>query len=171
VDCSAKEVREYSLQSEEFLFIEWKKYLGKRDCAMMNDRPLENARIREALLVFNMVCDQYDLTGAVCFMDDKEMGFSYHNDATWNAVVKDETLPLGFRIRIKEADLGKERAHEFAVGTAWHFSALKDFGVQTKAWADDILDMMKKYGIGITHTSFGGQKLPRLMNAPPRSKK
>lgn len=133
---------------------------------MYNDRPLTNPHIQEALDLFTVICERYDLAGAVTFIDAKEMGFAYHLPATWNGFVPDPTTPLGFRMRIKEAELGRERAQEFAEGTVWVLGALLDFGEQTNRWARDLWNMLKRAGMSLSRRRFGGQRLPRLTNEP-----
>lgn len=135
---------------------------------MHNDRPLDNPHIQEALDAFNLLCTTYDLAGAVTFIDAKEMGFSYHLPATWNGLVDDDTTPLGFRLRIKEVEVGRERAQQFAEGTTWVFGALIDFGEQTRLWGTDLWKLLKQAGWSISRRPFGGQPIPRLTSQPPR---
>jgi hypothetical protein len=135
---------------------------------MQQTRHITNPHIQEALDAFTILCQHYDLAGAVTFIDANEMGFAYHLGATWNGFVPDPDTPLGLRMRIKEAELGRERAQQFAAGTVWVLGALLDFGEQTNSWARDLWNMLKRAGLSLSRRRFGGQKLPRLTNLPPR---
>mgnify|MGYP001592537468 FL=1 len=122
-------------------------------------------RCRQEMLA---LLKQYDLAGAVCLVNEDEWGYAYHLPATFNAIVEDPTVPLGFRIRAKSADLGHDRAHALTVGAAHVICSLKDFGQQTQVWMSDLLRLLRRAGVQVTHRPFNGQKLPRLTSRPPR---
>ena len=134
---------------------------------MRNDRALNSPHMEHCRQEMLLLLERYDLAGAVCLIDDKEMGFAYHLPATWNAFVPDDTLPLGFRIRAKSQELGHDRAQMLMEGAGQVIMGLKDFGVQTQTWMQDLLRLLRKAGVKITHRPFGGQRLPRLTNQPP----
>ena len=136
---------------------------------MQNDRPIEDPRMQDALQVIAEVYRMYDLAGGAYVVNAKEMAFTYAIYTTWNAIVEDDNLPeqpgmqtLGFRIRANEAELGAERAKELIEGTAWMLGAMKNFGMQSTQWATDMMRMLRKAGIHIDHTPFGGQRLPHI---------
>lgn len=125
---------------------------------MLNDCPLDDPKTQEALQVIVEVMRYYDLAGGVYLVNAQEMGFAYHWETTWNAMVTDPNPPeipgartLGFRIRVKEADLGAERAAELMQGTGWCIGAMKNFGLQCVQWADDLFRMLRKSGVRIEH--------------------
>lgn len=135
----------------------------------MNTRPLNDPRSQEALNIIGDVYRYYDLAGAAVIINPQEYGYGYAWEATWNAMVTDHDLPaqdglqpLGFRIRAREAELGQERAQELLTGSAFVLTALKDFGTQTQIWAQDLIKILRKNGIQITHRPFNGQRLPRI---------
>jgi hypothetical protein len=139
---------------------------------MQNDRPIEDPRTQEALGIIAEVYRLYDLAGGAYVVNAKEMAFHYALYTTWNAVVEDDHLPqepgmqtLGFRIRVKQEELGPERAKELLEGTAWMLGAMKNFGMQCTQWATDMMRMLRKAGIHIEHTPFGGQRLPHIGTA------
>jgi hypothetical protein len=138
---------------------------------MYNERPLEDARTQEALTMILYILREADLAGAVCVVNEQEMGFGYQLYTTWNAVVEDDTLPLGFRFRLKTAEQGQERAERFARGTGHMLHQLKDFGAQTQVWMGDLLANLARAGLTFTHRPFGGRPLPRLTSTPPPGEK
>jgi len=129
---------------------------------MQNNRPVNNPDIQYVLNEFQRLCRYYDLAGTCTVLDAQESGFTYALYTTWNAVIEDDSLPMGFRIRLKTAEQGAERAQALAEGTAWTFGALLDFGTQTRTWGHDMLTLLRQAGMNIVHTPFGGAKLPRL---------
>jgi hypothetical protein len=135
---------------------------------MFNDRPLQDARTQEALNMILFIMRDYDLAGAVCVVNEQEAGFGYHLYTTWNVVVEDDALPLGFRFRLKTAEQGQERAEQLALGTGHMLHKLRDFGEQTQHWMKDLLDNLARAGMTFHHRPFGGRKLPRLTSEPPR---
>jgi hypothetical protein len=135
---------------------------------MQNDRPIEDPRLQEALLLIQTICREYDLAGAIMLVSEHEAAFTYPIYTTWNAVVEDDSLPLGFRFRLKTAEQGEERANQLALGTGHMLHQLKDFGEQTKLWMGDLLRNLAKAGMTFNHRPFGGRKLPRLTSEPPR---
>ena len=143
----------------------------------MNDRPLQDPKAQEALNIIYGLYKYYDLAGGVCIVNPQEWGYGYIWETTWNACVNDPNLPvrggmqpLGFRIRAKEAELGRERAKELLTGSAFTLTSLKDFGTQTKIWAEDLIRLLRKNGLQIDYKPFNGKPLPRIggydMRAP-----
>ncbi len=135
----------------------------------MNDRPLQNPKSQEALNLIYELYRYYDLAGAVAIINPNEWGYGYVWETTWNACVDDANLPtrdgmrpMGFRIRAKEADLGRERARDLLTGSAFTLTSLKDFGTQTKIWAEDLIRLLRKNGLQIDYKPFNGKPLPRI---------
>jgi hypothetical protein len=129
---------------------------------VFNKRPVENPNMQLVLEEFQRLCRYYDLVGACMVVDAKESAYTYNLFSTFNAIIEDETLPMGFRIRLKATEQGKERAQELAQGTAWTFCALLDFGTQTRAWMKDFISILRRSGLQIKHNPFNGQKLERI---------
>ena len=129
---------------------------------MFNDRPIESQHIKDALGVARQTFDYFDLAGGIYLIDSQEWAWAYKKSATWNAFVDDPETPLGFRIRAREAELGSERAKEMIEGAAFTLTSMQDFGHQTKLWASDMIRLLRKAGLHIDHTPFGGRRLPRL---------
>ena len=134
---------------------------------MQNDRRIEDPRLQEALTMIGLICREYDLAGAIMLVSEHEAAFTYPIYTTWNAVIEDETLPLGFRFRLKTAEQGPERAAALALGTGHMLHQLKDFGAQTQLWMGDLLTNLAKAGMHFAHRPFHGRKLPRLTSTPP----
>ncbi|SRR5712691_4480948 len=129
---------------------------------MENDRPIEDPKLREALNIVQDVFRFYDLAGGIMLVNKDEAAYGYSLYTTWNAIVEDAETPFGFRIRIREEELGKERAEKIALGTAHLFCSMIDFGTQTKVWFGDMLKLLKSTGIRVHHIPFNGRKLPRI---------
>ena len=129
---------------------------------MFNDRPIESEQIREAFQFTKQMFDYYDLAGGIYLIDSKEWAWAYQKSATWNAFIDDPEMPLGFRIRARQNELGTERAKELIEGTAFVLTSMQDFGNQTRLWAGDMIKMLRKAGISIQYKPFNGNKLPRL---------
>jgi hypothetical protein len=134
---------------------------------MFNNRPIEDPRLQEALQVIGLVCREYDLAGAIMLVSEHEAAFTYPIYTTWNAVIEDDTLELGFRFRLKTAEQGPERAEQLALGTGHMLHQLKDFGAQTQLWMGDLLRNLARAGMRFSHVPFNGRKLPRLTSEPP----
>ena len=75
---------------------------------MFNDRPIDDPRLQAALDEVLAVYRKYDLAGACMLVNEEEAAFAYPIYTTWNAVVEDASVPMGFRIRVKEAEQGPE---------------------------------------------------------------
>jgi hypothetical protein len=134
---------------------------------MQNDRPIEDPRLQEALALIQMICREYDLAGAIMLVSEHEAAFTYPIYTTWNCVIEDASLPLGFRFRLQAAEQGQERAEQLALGTGHMLHQLKDFGAQTQLWMGDLLMHLAKAGMRFAHRPFNGRKLPRLTTVPP----
>ncbi len=111
--------------------------------------------------------ERYDLPGAVMLVAEGEAAFSYKMDAPWSAFRKDRATPLGWRIRIKEAEIGKREAERRAEGAAHTACQLSDFGAQTMDWMEQVKSLMRKAGIDFDHTPFNGRPLPLITSEPP----
>lgn len=129
---------------------------------MRNERPLEDARTQEALDKIHAIYREYDLAGGFYVVNPQEMGFGYSLYTTWNAIVEDDELPLGFRIRVKTAEQGPERAQAMVEGTAWMLGAMRDFGRQCEQWGKEMMQLLRKAGVGLSYHPFGGQRLPHI---------
>jgi hypothetical protein len=135
---------------------------------MRNDRDIQNERLKAALQAVLEMAREQDFACAVMLVSEEEAAFGYQLFTSFNAVIEDADLPLGFRFRLKTAEQGEERARQLALGT-WHMlHQLKDFGAQTQLWMGDLLAILKKAGMSFDHTPFNGRKLPRLTSEPPR---
>jgi hypothetical protein len=135
---------------------------------MLNGRPITDARLQEALGVVHLLCREYDLAGAIMLVSEREAAFTYPIYTTWNCVIEDPTLALGFRFRLKTAEQGRARAHQLALGTGHMLHQLQDFGQQTHLWMGDLLANLAQAGLTFAHVPFNGQRLPRLTSEPPR---
>ena len=133
---------------------------------MQNDRPIDNPRLQAALDAVLACAREEDLACAVMLVSEQEAAFGYSLYTTWNAIVEDDTLPLGFRIRVKEAEQGLARTRAWMEGTAHMLCQLQDFGTQTRVWMGDLLRILKQSGLRITHIPFNGRTLPRLSSHP-----
>lgn len=129
---------------------------------MFNDRPIEDPRLAQALQEVAEVYRKYDLAGAAMVVSEEEAAFVYPIYTTWNAVIEEPTMPMGFRLRAKQEELGPDRARQLIEGTAHMLCQLKDFGAQTQLWMSDMLKLLRQAGISIAHRPFNGQKLPRI---------
>jgi hypothetical protein len=129
---------------------------------MYNNRPIDDPRLAQALQEVAAVYRKYDLAGAAMLVNEHEAAFVYPLYTTWNAIIEDDTQPMGIRIRIKTDEQGTERAQALGEGTAHLFCQLKDFGAQTQLWMQDFLRLLKQSGMRIYHVPFNGQKLPRI---------
>ena len=135
---------------------------------MMNDRPIEDPRLQAVLTAILELARDQDLACAVMLVNEQESAFGYQLFTTFNVVIEDDSLPLGFRFRLKTAEQGEERANQLALGTGHMLHSLKDFGAQTQIWMGDLLKNLARAGLTFQHTPFNGQKLPRLTSEPPR---
>ena len=84
---------------------------------MQNDRPIENPRLQAALQAVLELAREEDLACAVMLLSEDEAAFGFQLFTSYNAVIEDKTLPLGFRFRLKSAELGQERAEAMALAT------------------------------------------------------
>lgn len=134
---------------------------------MFNTRPIQDPRLAQALAEVQAIYRTYDLAGGCMLVSENEAAFTYPIYTNWNIIVEDDSLAMGFRFRLKEAEQGKERAHALMLGTAHMLCVLKDFGQQTQVWMGDLLRILRKTGVQITHTPFNGEKLARISSEPP----
>ena len=129
---------------------------------MLNDRPLQDPRTQEALQLLLATYRYYDLAGGCYVVNPTEMGFGYALYTTWNAIIEDEELPMGLRIRAKTEELGAERAKALLEGTAWTIGAMRDFGRQSEQWGKDLMRLLRQSGLQLTYTPFDGKPLPHI---------
>lgn len=129
---------------------------------MINDRPVNDPKLQSALNEIRAVMERYDFPGAVMLVAPEEAVFAYKMDATWSALRKDRSTPLGFRLRAISAEIGKREAEQRVEGAMHTICQLSDFGEQTTAWMEDIKLMARRAGIEFDHTPFGGKPLPHL---------
>lgn len=131
---------------------------------MINDRPINNKKLQRALNEVKAVMAKHGFAGACMLVSADEAAFTYAMHAPWSAIRPDPTTPLGFRIKASvEAD-GIEGRHQKLEAAAHTICQLADFGEQTTAWMEDIRLVLRRTGLEIKHTPFGGQPLPHLFD-------
>lgn len=133
---------------------------------MFNDRPIKDPKMQEALDLVKAVMAAYGLAGACMLVGPKEAAFTYKMDAPWSACQPDPGTPLGFRIRTSIAEHGREGRHSRLEGAAHTFCTLSDFGSQTMDWMEQLKMILRKSGLEIEHTPFGGKPLPGIGTQP-----
>lgn len=129
---------------------------------MKNDRPVENPELQAALDEVQEILTRHGLAGACMLVSATEAAFTYRMHAPWSAFRPDNTADLGFRLRAKASEQGADVAHKTMEGAAHTVCVLNDFGHQTAMWMEDLLRMMRRAGVEIEHTPFGGKPLPHL---------
>lgn len=134
--------------------------------AVINDRPVDDPKLQVALNEVRAVMERYDFPGAVMLVNEREAVFAYKMDATWSALRKDNATPLGFRLRVVTAEIGRREAERRTTGAMHTICQLSDFGAQTMDWMEQLKSMARKAGIDFEHTPFGGRPLPSL-GLPP----
>lgn len=135
---------------------------------MFNDRPIESKEIRDALIGAKYLFDTYDLAGGIFLINYAEWAYGYQMPTSWNAHVNDSNMPMGFRIRARQEELGSERAKQLIEGSAFCLTSMQDFGNQTRLWAGDMIKMLKKVGLHIDYKPFNGKPLPRIYGVDMR---
>jgi len=135
----------------------------------MNDRPIEGARLQKALDECKAVFARYGMAGAVSMISEDEAAFFYAMHAPWSGIRFDPSTPLGWRIRIKQDEIGRAEAERRATGAAHTICQLADFGAMTMDWMEQAKLMLRQAGLDFDHTPFGGKPLPPLAlgNPPP----
>lgn len=99
---------------------------------------------------------------------EEEAAFSYKLHARWSAFRRDDATPLGWRLRIKEAEINKREAKRRAEGAAHTACQLSDFGAATMDWCEQIKFLLRKAGIDFDHVPFNGRPLPSIeVERPP----
>lgn len=129
---------------------------------MMNDRPIDDPVLRQALAEMQEILHKYDLAGAVCILNQSEAAFTYKVHAEWSALRPDPNTPLGFRLRARSGEDGKELTFSRVEAAMHTVCQLADFGMQTSFWMNDMKKLARQHGIEFDHVPFGGKPLPHI---------
>jgi hypothetical protein len=124
---------------------------------MNNDRPIDDPKLQAALDEVKRIMDRYGFAGACMLVAPREAAFTYGLHAPWSAFRPDPSTPLGFRLRARTAEDGKELTIARVEGAMHTICQLGDFGLQTTMWMEDLLTMARRAGIEVTHTPFNGR--------------
>lgn len=135
---------------------------------MRNDREIESPYIKEAIRLIGYEMVMKDLSGGVFLMDEHELGWLYKLPSSWNAFTEDVELPLGFRLRARQEELGKERAKFLLDNSAFVMGGMVRFGDQTRIWGRDLIKLCAKSGMHITVEPYN---IPRLDGVDLRKQK
>lgn len=133
---------------------------------MINDRPVNDPKLQACLNEIRSVMERYDFPGAVMLINEEEAVFSYKMDARWSALRKDRATPLGFRLRVKESEIGRRESERRVTGAMHTMCQLSDFGSQTMDWMEQLKSMARGAGIDFEHTPFNGRPLPSIGPTP-----
>lgn len=131
---------------------------------MINDRPIKNPELQEALDEFKAIMQRYGLAGTCMLVAPGEAAFTYGLHAPWSALQPDPTRPFGFRFRANSEREGKDVAMRRIEGAMHTICQLSDYGEQTTSWMEDMKLMLRRAGIDFVHTPFGGKPLGRLVS-------
>ena len=130
----------------------------------MNDRPIDDPRLQQALDECKAVFARYGMAGAAMVISENEAAFVYAMHAPWSAIRFDPDSPLGWRFTAH----GKSPQVRARVEGALHtICMLGDFGEQTMEWMRQLASSLRDRGIDFDHTSFGGKPLPPLIIGDP----
>ncbi len=129
---------------------------------MINDRPVNDPKLQAALNEIRSVMERYDFPGAVMLINEDEAAFAYKMDATWSALRKDRSTPMGFRFRAVERETGRNETERRVLGGMHTICQLSDFGSQTMDWMEQLKAMLRKAGVDFEHTPFNGRPPPSL---------
>jgi hypothetical protein len=133
---------------------------------MFNERPIDDPNLQAGLDEVKAVMARRGLAGACMLVAPNEAAYTYGMHASWSAIQPDAMTPLGFRIRAsKEAD-GIEGRHAKLEGAAHTVCQLADFGAMTMDWMEQLKMILRKSGLEIEHTPFGGRPLPSIGSRP-----
>lgn len=133
---------------------------------MINDRPINDPNLQAALNDVKRIFARYKFAGVVMIVAPEEAAFHYAMHAPWSAIRPDDSLALGFRIRAKSSEDGKELTQKRLEGALHTICQLSDFGEQTTAWMEDLKLMCRRAGIDFDHTPFNGKPLPHITGEP-----
>ena len=76
----------------------------------MNNRPIGDARLQKALDECKAVFARYGMAGAVSMISEDEAAFFYAMHAPWSGIRFDPDTPLGWRLRVKQDEIGRAEA-------------------------------------------------------------
>jgi hypothetical protein len=127
---------------------------------MMNDRPIENPELQQALDEVKAIMQRYDLAGACMLVSADEAAYTYGLHASWSAWRPDAQTPLGVRFRANSTADGKDVTQKRIEGGIHTICQLADFGRQTAIWMEQMKVMLRDAGFDFDHTPFAGQSLP-----------
>jgi hypothetical protein len=130
---------------------------------MMDDRPIENRRLQQALNAVKATMAKYGFAGACMLVSEDEAAFCYGMHAPWSAIRPDLTTPLGFRIRSSVEEDGVAGRHSRFEGAAHTICSLSDFGSQTQDWMEQLKVALRERGLMIEHRPFNGRPIPSII--------
>lgn len=128
----------------------------------MNNRPVDDPKLQRALDEVKAVFARYGFAGAAMVISPEEAAFVYAMHAPWSAIRYDPDTPLGWRLRAKSAEDGRELTRERVEGAVHTVCTLSDFGSQTMDWCEQIKLLLRQNGIDFDHTPFGGAEPGRI---------
>ena len=105
---------------------------------------------------------RYGFAGAAMIISPQEAAFFYAMHAPWSAIRYDPDTPLGWRLRAKSAEDGRELTRERVEGAVHTVCQLEDFGAAMMDWMSQIKAMLRQNGIDFDHTPFGGAEPGRI---------
>lgn len=131
-----------------------------------NDLPISDPKLQRTLNSVQATIANAGFAGAVMIVSPGEAAFFYRLHAPWSAIRHDPSLPLGWRIRAKSAEDGKELTEARVLGAAHTICQLSDFGSQTMDWMEQIKTILRNAGIDFDHRPFNGRPLPSVVVGP-----
>jgi len=128
----------------------------------INDRPIQNPKLQQALNAVKATMAKYGFAGACMLVAQDESAFFYGMHAPWSAIRPDQMAPLGFRIRSSVGEDGVAGRHSRLEGAAHTICSLSDFGSQTQDWMEQLKAGLRETGLVIEHRPFNGQPISSI---------
>lgn len=109
-------------------------------------------KLKEAAAEIRAILRKHDLAAYIAMASPTHGEFAMEITPTWSAVKWEDRDNGKLRIRVKEAELGKEKAHALAESTAHMIFQLRDLTALGFKMTDNLAEILKAE-IEIEHTS------------------
>jgi len=110
-------------------------------------------KLKEALAEIRAICTKHDIAGYIALISQTHGEFGLEVTPSWSCAKWEDKSEGVLRMRIKESEVGKEKADTLAENTAHMIYQLRDLTALGFSYAAKLAELFGKQ-VGVEHVSF-----------------
>lgn len=116
---------------------------------------MADPKLKEAMAEIRGICKKHDIAGYITLVSETHSEFGLEITPTWSAAHWEDKTQGALRFRVKEAEVGKEKAKKLTELTCHMIYQIRDLCAQGFMYMEKMTGMIEEQ-IKVEHKSFSG---------------